>query len=400
MAERSYPFDAGDGAILTESDWEAMASLWQDDGVAAAPGSTDLSVVSQLVPGELKISPGRATFRGYHYVLDAETTIGYTLNDHASQWRGDSIVLRLDRGTNKVALAVKEGVPGGSAPNPDKTGPTPELWVASYNVPPNSAPVPVGQVIDRRTYVSRGIRISAKGDETFPDGTIYYDANVGRFYAKIKEKNASSSVTAPLPKFREVIVTVAGDSSGYPEPTVGALVWDQALNQLLIQTSWDTPTWTPVGGGGGSSTFSAMERRGADLTLTSGSTTTDPLLTIAVDRGIYQFDGVVFYRATTAASTVSVRLDHPSLGTNGKVTAVFEYVTTSSGTTASRSNSIAGNPSQSVGAQTASTVYSCRVTGTFANPAGSAGNVSLSYVGPSNASLSILAGSYLSVRKI
>ncbi|MEQ4716092.1 hypothetical protein [Nonomuraea sp. B19D2] len=394
MAERSYPFDGGQGAILSETDWEGMASLWQDDGVAGIPSGTDLKVTSLEVPGELKVAPGRAAFRGFHYQLDAELTLAYTLNADASQWRADVVVLRLDRGTNKISLAVKEGIPGGSAPTVDTNGVNPEMRIATYNVPPASGAVPAAQVLDYRPFTSMRIRVvKDSASSNFPDGTIFFDANAGRFYQKIKPSGASTSEQAPIPKFRETLVYMSADSNDYPTITAGGLAWDEAEKQLLIQTSSTsgTPTWTPVSVGG-----STVVRRQGNLTVASGATTTDTALTVPVDRGPYQFEAVIFYRHAAASGTASVRLDHPSLGTGGTIGTGFDYLTTAGARTLSVSTATV--PSQSIGAQTSGTNYVVRVFGSFVNSLGSAGNVSISYVNP-NGTLTVLPGSYLSVTK-
>ncbi|WP_162795864.1 hypothetical protein [Nonomuraea lactucae] len=367
--------------------------------MADVPGTLTLSVVSEEVPGKLKVKPGRASFRGFHYVLDTEMEISYSLNSDTSQWRADLVVLRLDRGTNKLSIALKEGTVGGSRPNPDTDGPSPEMALAYFNIPPNSAAVPANQVVDLRTFVSRRIRVSAKGAETFPDGTIFYNVDLGRFYAKIRERGATTSEIARVPRFREVIVHNASDSSDYPaDPLVGTLVWDEALQQLLIQTSWTTPTWAPVGG----SKMEAIKRRGGDLAVTSGTASTaDTILTIPIDRtGSFQFEAVIFYRIATAGATCSLQVTTPPLGASGRSTVGFEY-NNGSNTASLRAASITANATLGpFGAPAASTNYSCRVYGSFINTgSASLGSLGITYLNPSG-NLTIVNGTYLTVRQV
>ncbi|WP_433434513.1 hypothetical protein [Nonomuraea sp. CA-141351] len=355
--------------------------------------------MSEEVPGKLKVKPGRASFRGFHYVLDVETELNYSLNADASRWRSDTIVLRLDRGTNKLAIALKEGVVGGSRPDPDTSGPTPEMALAYINVPPNSAAVPANQVVDLRQFVSRRIRISAKGNETFPDGTIFYNADQGRFYAKIKQRGATSSEVAPMPKFREVVAYDAADSSEYPASApVGTLVWDEELGQIVVQSSWTTPTWIPVGG----SKLEAIKRRGGDLQITSGTASTaETILTIPIDRtGSFQFEGVIFYRMATAGTTATLQLTTPSLGTSGRLTIGFEYNNGSNTNSLRMASITSGTSLGPFGAPAASTAYSCRVYGSFTNlGAASLGNLGITYLNPGS-TLTIVNGSYLTVRQV
>ncbi|MEU4579983.1 hypothetical protein [Nonomuraea sp. NPDC023979] len=383
--------------MLTEPDWEAMASLWQDDGVADIPSGSSLSVLSEEVPGKLKVRPGRAAFRGFHYVLDTDMELSYTLNTAASGWRGDLVVIRLDRGTNKMALAIKEGVVGGSTPIPDADGPTPELPLASYNVPPNSAAVPAAQVLDRRPFVSRRIRVTGGGNSSYPDGTLYYDTGAGRFYAKFRESGATNSEVSPIPKFREVNVAVASDSSNYPANALpGALVWDEWLEQLLIQTSWaPEPVWVSLG----NTKFQGIKRRGGDTQITT--TTVDASLTIPITaRGNFQFEGVVFYRHATAGGTCSLQMDFPSLGTTGRATLGFEYNNGSNNASLRMSSISATATLGPFGAPTTGTVYNCRVFGTFNNAtAASDGDLAIRYLNPSG-TITILNGSYLTVRQV
>ncbi|MEV0823856.1 hypothetical protein [Nonomuraea rubra] len=397
MAERGYPMDGGSGAVLTEPDWGAMASLWQDDGVADAPPGTALSVVSEEVPGVLKVRAGRASFRGFHYVLDEDMELSYNLNTDTSQWRTDSIVLRLDLGTNKLAIAIKEGVVGGSRPTPDVGGPTPEMELAFVNVPPNSGAVPAAQVGDQRQYISRRIRVSASGRETYPDGTIFYNAQAGRFYARIRPSGSNVSEVSPVPKFREVIAEPVSGSSDYPDTTsVGRLVWDESLKQLVAQTSWETPTWVPVGGDG---KFRATKRRGGDSQITV--TTAEQTLTIPIDRtGTFTFEGVIFYRHGTAGGTCGLQVTFPPMGVSGRGTVAFEYHNGSSTTSLRMASIVANGTLGPFGAPATGTTYSCRVYGSFTTTgASSLGSLGLTYTNPSG-TVTIVNGSYLTVSQL
>ncbi|MFE0151382.1 hypothetical protein ACFWY5_29845 [Nonomuraea sp. NPDC059007] len=219
MAERSFPFDGGTGGIVTEADWSAMASAWQRDGVIASDWSdTSLTVYSEGEAGKLKVRPGRATLKGFHYSLDADHAINYSLNADPSKYRWDLVVLRLDTGTNQITLAVAEGVPDGSAPAPSAN----EIPLASILVPPLSAPVPAGSsnvVEERRLYGQIVERI--------------YDAS-GTY-----QPNSA----APLGSLQNRVTSV-GTSRMYLKSKANQ--W----GQLLTQPDADA-RYAPIGGGGG-----------------------------------------------------------------------------------------------------------------------------------------------------
>jgi hypothetical protein len=345
VSERSFPFDGGQGAILNETDWSAMASTWQDDGVADVPNGDALRVVSEEVAGKLVVRSGRASFKGFHYYLDTDTELSYMPNTDATLARPDLVVLRLDWGTNRVYVAIKEGVPGGQTPTPDTAGQTPEMPLASYAAPANSGPVLASQIIDLRPYAGGRIRVARDTDVDFPDGTIFYSTATGTFYGKTRPAGSSSSVVSPLAPFNEI------------------------------------------------------RRRSNNLALTA-SVASDSELTIPVDRGAFQYEAQIFYQATVSSGSMTIDLLLPALGASGKNLAQYEFINSVNANLQVGWSSSSTGVSVNAGANAVNFPRGVHIRGSFVNTAGSAGNVTFGYSGNASNPFTILAGSYLTVRRI
>ncbi|WP_433224463.1 hypothetical protein [Microtetraspora malaysiensis] len=224
MAEISYPFASGPGSIITQEQWSRMASAWQDNGVDAVPGGSDLRVSSSGEPNKLKAAPGHANIAGFHYHLDADAEIGFTSNT-SSNPRMDLVVLRLDRAANRIYLTVKAGVASASpvAPSPDRSWQSPEVPLATILVPANSTTVTPSNVVDVREY--RGSRIGVVNDPgSLPEGVIGYRPSDGSFYGMGK--------TGPIP--------VAGNT---PTATVARSTTQPIADSAAVEISWSSANY-------------------------------------------------------------------------------------------------------------------------------------------------------------
>lgn len=181
MAEFSYPFDAGSGAIVTEDDWSDMAKNWQDDGVVSdALTVTALEVETLAEPNEIFVNPGMAVIQGFMY--RNTTALPLTFSSNASgNPRMDRVVLRLDRTTNVIEAAIKEGTPAASpvAPDVDTVYPIHEISLGYYTVTAGSSLALT--VLPERPFTSRRIIVS---DDlgTAPKGSIVYSPTEDKFY--------------------------------------------------------------------------------------------------------------------------------------------------------------------------------------------------------------------------
>ncbi|GAA3136703.1 hypothetical protein GCM10010466_29400 [Planomonospora alba] len=204
MAEYSFPFDGGTGAAITEDQWSYMAGSWQDDGVEAeGPASQALKVSSQVVPLTLSIQPGHAFLKGFHYYLDTSRTLAFTEN--LSEYdRVDRVVLRLDRTSNTVSIAVKTGTPAPETPVPPAVSTdynTPEVSLATFTVRAGANTVLSGDVVDARPFCGKRVRV-AENLSGLPVGSVAYRPESDRFglvrSGGVFDGVAMSSEIAPL----------------------------------------------------------------------------------------------------------------------------------------------------------------------------------------------------------
>ncbi|GAA2294119.1 hypothetical protein GCM10010149_47600 [Nonomuraea roseoviolacea subsp. roseoviolacea] len=175
MPEFSYPFDGGSGAAITEDQWSYMARGWQDNGVeAVGPASDALKVSSQGAPFTLIVQAGHANLEGFHYHLSEIKSLSITENTSQNS-RIDRVVLRLDRSSNTIAMAIKEGVAAASPipPSVDTSWNSPELSLATFTVRAGANTVLSSDVVDTRPFLGRRVRV-ANDLGQLPLGSIAY----------------------------------------------------------------------------------------------------------------------------------------------------------------------------------------------------------------------------------
>src|SRR5687768_17091571 len=162
MAEISYPFDGGTGASITETQWSTMASSWQDTGVIAeGPWTTDLKVTSLNETGIVYVEIGKAVISGFFYENTGQIAVAVPPNNDGSQSRMDLVILRLDKDTNEIEVAYKEGTLSSSPAEPSLTtsGSLYEIPLARIRMGPGTVSVPntAPQLVDRRPFVGKRI---------------------------------------------------------------------------------------------------------------------------------------------------------------------------------------------------------------------------------------------------
>ncbi|MEU1881897.1 hypothetical protein ABZ470_31745 [Streptosporangium sp. NPDC020072] len=255
MTERSYPFEDGPGATVTEDQWSYMASVWQDDGIQA-PGPWDaaLKVTSANESLVLHVAPGHATVGGMHYHLDASKTIAFASNGAANS-RIDRIVLKLDRVSNTVAFAYKQGTPAASpiAPPVDRSWSSPEISICTFTVRPGQSAVLPAEVYDERDFLGRYIKVTESA--SIPRGGIAYRPSADRFYmqgssaltevGKAAHNHDSSYAPlghthpySPLGHTHSMTALIGGVSvsSGFSTPANEIWGWGRFANLILIAT--------------------------------------------------------------------------------------------------------------------------------------------------------------------
>lgn len=115
MAEFYYPFAAGPGAAVNETDWSHLARHLASSGVVGDPGGNQLEVFADSTGRHVKVRPGQGITRGHYYLNDAIKQIDLDANPSGST-RLDLIVLRLNPTANTVIADKVTGTPGAGAP--------------------------------------------------------------------------------------------------------------------------------------------------------------------------------------------------------------------------------------------------------------------------------------------
>src|SRR5918999_4018242 len=102
MSEKSFPFYDGQGEAVTQADWEAMASTWQDNGGYGHPGDDNLTIVPGATQMKIQVNPADAAINGYHYSLTSATELDCVPNAGGVD-RTDLVVLQLNRVTSTIS---------------------------------------------------------------------------------------------------------------------------------------------------------------------------------------------------------------------------------------------------------------------------------------------------------
>lgn len=177
MAETSGPFD---GTDLTEADWELMLQHLVD-GVPGAPGSSTLSATaSGSTARGVDISTGSALVRGHWYTSDALATLTSAANASGAA-RIDRAVLRLNRITNTVVLALLAGTAGSGPPALTDNATTTERPLWRWTVTPGATTV--AALTDERQWLPSLVRPSTSANRPLTPltGEITYETDTGRY---------------------------------------------------------------------------------------------------------------------------------------------------------------------------------------------------------------------------
>lgn len=127
-ADTYYPFDAGAGSSVLESQWREMAKWWLTDGVVRQE-SIGSGQASATGGRSLTIDALRCWVRGALGQFNAGTVVNFAANASGNP-RVDLVILRNDFVANKVQLDVLQGTPAGSP-----VAPTPTQNTAKWEIP-------------------------------------------------------------------------------------------------------------------------------------------------------------------------------------------------------------------------------------------------------------------------
>lgn len=152
MTQTYYPFDAGNGANITEAQWQEMAELWLSTGVIKGQLNA-LEVYANDSGMQTYAKTGKAWIKGHFYKNDAEVVLAHSAAD-ATNPRIDRVIVRLDWTANTIALAVLSGTPAASPTAPALTQSTSrwEISLAQVLIDALAATIAANKVTDERSW--------------------------------------------------------------------------------------------------------------------------------------------------------------------------------------------------------------------------------------------------------
>ena len=116
MSEIYFPFNSGNGSIITENEWYKMASGWATTGVRVNVDRTqELKVNADPEGGRVVIvDPGICDIMGEYYATDEPIELSIDIPPTTTgQVRIDAIVARCEWGVNaKISIVVVDGAAG------------------------------------------------------------------------------------------------------------------------------------------------------------------------------------------------------------------------------------------------------------------------------------------------
>jgi hypothetical protein len=155
MAITFFPFDAGAGANVVETQWSLMARFFIPNGVVGGY----LNQLNPTVPGgsmNVNIASGMMIIQGFIFHSDATEAVTLTTANPTLE-RLDFVVVRLDLTANTMSLVALAGTPGsGSPPALTQTSTTWEIPIVRIRVPA-AATSPDAFISDRRVFTGQSI---------------------------------------------------------------------------------------------------------------------------------------------------------------------------------------------------------------------------------------------------
>lgn len=182
MAQDSWPSPAHSSRNVTDSEYEAIAARFSDDGIDGTP--LDAAVVTAGPGLSVTIrADAVASVRGHAWTSGATTVnLAVTANSSGST-RVDWVVLRLDRADWTVRAVLREGTPGSGSPAIVQDAGDTGVWeipLALVTIADGASTV---SVVDRPQFL--GSRIRPANDGAVPGhtrlGEIQYRPNNGKW---------------------------------------------------------------------------------------------------------------------------------------------------------------------------------------------------------------------------
>jgi len=181
VAEASWPSPNHNARVITDDEYEKLAARFTEDGVYGDPKGT--AVVSAGVGLQVVVRAGvEASVRGHYWTSGtADLTLTVAANASGSR-RQDWIVLRLDRSTWDVTVALHQGTPGSGLPSVTRQTGSTGVWevVLGYvQIESGAASV---TVVPYTQYVGTRIRPCTSSTRTAAGvGAVIYETDTGRW---------------------------------------------------------------------------------------------------------------------------------------------------------------------------------------------------------------------------
>ncbi|WP_018658451.1 hypothetical protein [Actinomadura flavalba] len=178
MTEISGPFDAGEGASLTEADWELMLQELVD-GVIGVPGSSALAVTATGTRG-VSLATGNSLARAHWYKNTAAKTY-FSDSNPAGSARVDRLVQRVDRTANTVRSVLVKGTAGAGAPALTSTTTVTDRPLWRWTIAPGATAI--SGLVDERQWIGSLIRPCTSGNRPSGPrpGQMAYETDTGRW---------------------------------------------------------------------------------------------------------------------------------------------------------------------------------------------------------------------------
>ncbi len=181
MAQLSFPFEDVD---VSEVQFGAWASNFQQYGVKGVPGDSNLLVTGDNSGMQVRVAAGEAFIRGHYYQNTLQETVALTAAN-ASLPRRDAIVLELDITLNRIILKAIAGTPAASPVAPTLTQTASgiyQLLLATVLVGAAATSIVAGNVTDARTFMGQQVGIwttATRPASPVTNSTIGYNVTLG-----------------------------------------------------------------------------------------------------------------------------------------------------------------------------------------------------------------------------
>lgn len=152
MTQTYFPFDSGQGANITEAQWQKMAQYWLSTGVIKS-ALNELQVYADSRGMSAMVKSGQAWMKGHFFESDTEVVLPIG-SSNATNPRIDRVIIRLDWVNNLIQLAVLQGIPASipAAPALTQNSSIWEISLAQVVVNASATTIAAGNVTDERIY--------------------------------------------------------------------------------------------------------------------------------------------------------------------------------------------------------------------------------------------------------